>query len=87
MKRVTDDVEENGQGQADQLGAIGDRIKCFGAEVVVVVPDSTLVEVGEEVLIATTGDCDRKDLGRLCFRVALKYLLGPQQNPSLIKIN
>lgn len=66
---------------------LGDHVRSFGREVVVVVSEAALEEVGEAVLIATYGELDRKTIGRVCFQETVKHLVGPQQNPASIVIS
>ncbi|HEX8096722.1 MAG TPA: hypothetical protein VF507_01745 [Pyrinomonadaceae bacterium] len=55
------------------------HLTACGDRVVLRVPDSTLEEVGEALMIAAHGEPDRKTVGRVCFEQAVGFLLGPIQ--------
>jgi hypothetical protein len=83
MSAVTREVNDD-----KRLGEIMEsHLRQCGNEVIVVVTDAALEDVGEALLIATHGELDRKTVGKICFQQALKYLLGPQQTSASIVIN
>lgn len=83
MSVIQDSSGKSNQSLADVLE---DHIRTCGDEVIVVVPDAALEEVGETLLIATHTESDRKTVGKLCFQESLKFFLRSLPNPPSIVI-
>lgn len=76
---MSDDSRRN-QSEAplhDEIArALEAHLRTCGTEVILVVPDSTLENVGEALMIQAHGELDRKTVGRLCFEQAVNFLFG-----------
>lgn len=73
----------NGDSMSDLLARnLENHLRICGERVVVVLPDATLEEVGEAVMIATNGELDRKTIGSICLEETLKVLLAPQSSST-----